>query len=110
MLTVKADNVTISNPDATAALDRVSTALERMSIVVNVPQQEAPVVNVTNTVEPTPVTIQNEVKPSEVKIVESKTAEVKSAKQPKTRKEKQKVIRNKDGQIDGSETTVTYEY
>ena len=113
MLTVKADNVTISNPDAATALDRMSAALERMSVVVNVPQQDAPVVNVEAPVvnvkvEPTPVTIKNDVKIPEIK--SDKSAPVIKQDGPKRAKAKQKVIKDNDGTITGTETVTDYEY
>jgi hypothetical protein len=58
-------------------------------------------------VEPTPVTIQNDVKVPAVKEVKSQDG---LAKGPKHRVEKQKVLRDKDNQITGTETHIDYEY
>lgn len=54
--------------------------------VINVPDQPAPVVNVTNQVSPTPVTVKNDVRPSPVVIA-------------KDGKRKAKIKRDRDGKI-----------
>jgi hypothetical protein len=102
MLTVKADNVTISNPDAATALDRMSAALERMSVVVNVPQQDAPVVNITNpiTVEPASVTVTAIPAPTVENKITVKPADVIM---PEKKKRKVRVNRDNNGAMTGLE-------
>lgn len=88
MLSIKADNVTVQNDEAVKAMAAMTKAFEEMkaaqSIVVNVPQQPAPVVNVTVPEQPAPqVTVNVPEQPAPV--VNVAPADV-TVKMPQTKK------------------------
>jgi hypothetical protein len=115
-------NVTINNEQPAVNIDVEAQPREykidvqptpiTVENIVNVPKQEqaAPIVNVQ--VSPTPLTVENvvNVPKQDALKVEVREIPVQATKGPKSRTEKQKIVRGKDGKMQGTETEVEYKY
>ena len=114
-LKIHADNMTVYNPESEKALDRLTATLDKLSgVTINVPQQAAPTVNVS--VNPTPVTVENQVNIPKQDIpvvninVPEQPAPIVNVETQKIKSTKQEVIRDpKTGEIVQTETTYKYE-
>jgi hypothetical protein len=89
-------------PPDVQVVNNMPEQVTNIAVENKLPEQSAPVVNVENKVEPTPIKFDPTLQAPNV-IVNN---EIKT---PKAKRERQKVKRDTDGNIEGTETEIDYE-